>query len=176
LRQLLEEIPSNSPEDIADHRQRIEELQDRCVHTIKWVENGGGNKLDCWTYVLGIPSGIVNSTDPNILREFFNSEILKLLKVVPNSLDGSLVVYLSGDEPKHIGMMNSGRVVSKWGKNPVYNHKLLEMPTAYGDETRYYQKPTEQFITDRFIAFVRSHKRYCDCKGVFEEWVKVCGY
>ncbi len=176
LRQLLDEIPSKSHEDIAYHRQRIEELWDRCVHTIKWVEDGGGNKLDCWTYVLGIPSGIPNATDPNILKEFFNSEILKLLKVVPNSLDGSLVVYFCGDVPEHIGVMRGRRVVSKWGRNPVYNHGLFEVPAEYGDEIRYYQKPPEQFITTGFIEFVRSHERYVDCKEAFEEVVKECGY
>jgi len=176
LRQLLDEISGKSHEDITRHRQCIEALQAQCAHTIKWGEDGGGNKLDCWTYALGIPSCIPNATDPNILEEFFNSEVLKLLKEVPNSLDGGLVVYFCGDVPEHIGVMRGGRVVSKWGKNPVYNHGLFEVPAEYGDEVRYYQKPPEQFITTRFIEFVRSHERYVDCKEAFEEWVKGCGY
>jgi len=90
LRQLLDKIPSRSHEDIACHRQRIEVLRAQCAHTIKWVDDGGGNKLDCWAYALGIPSDIPNATDPNILEEFFNSEVLKLLKVVPNSLNGKM--------------------------------------------------------------------------------------
>ena len=176
MRQLLDEIPSKSHGGIAYHRQRIEELRGRCVHTIKWVEDGGGNKLDCWTYALGIPSDIPNATDPNILEEFFKSEVLKLLDVVPSSLDGGLVVYFCGDVPKHIGVIHGGRVVSKWGKSPIYDHGLHEVPANYGDKVRYYRKPPEQSITTRFIAFVRSHERYADCKEAFEECVKECGY
>ena len=46
----------------------------------------------------------------------------------------------------------------------------------YGDDIRYYQKPSEQFITKSFIEFVRSHERYIDCKEVFEGRVKESGY
>ena len=119
---------------------------------------------------------LLNATDRNIFVEFFNTRILKLLKEVPNPIDGGLVVYLSGDEPKHIGMMNDGRVVSKWGKDPVYNHGILEVPLGYGNEIRYYQKPPNQLITTQFIEFVRSHERYLDCRDAFEECVKECGY
>ncbi len=116
------------------------------------------------------------TTDRHILVEFFNSEVLNLLLLVPKSLDGGLVVYLYGDEPRHIGVMDGWRVFSKWGKSPVYNHGLFEVPAMYGDETRYYQKPPQQFITKRFIAFVRLHERYPDCKEAFEGCVKECGY
>jgi len=176
LRQLLGDIPSKSHEDITHHRQRIEALQAQCDHSIKWVEDGGGHKSDCWAYALGIPSKILNATDRNILADFFNSQVLNLLEAAPNSLDGGLVVYFCGNKPKHIGVMRGMRVVSKWEKNPVYNHEILEVLPGYGGEIRYYQKPPDQLITTQFIAFVRSHERYVDCREAFEECVKECGY
>ena len=95
---------------------------------------------------------------------------------IPAGQDGQPVVYFCGNKPKHIGVMRGMRVVSKWGKTPVYNHEILEVLPGYGDEIPYYQKPPDQLITTQFIAFVRSHERYVDCREAFEEWVKECGY
>ena len=176
LRKLLDAIPSKSSNDIALHSKHVEDLRKQCAHSIKCVEDAGGNRSDCFSYALEIPSKILIATDRIILVEFFSSPILKLLKESRKSIDGGLVVYFSDDKPKHIGVISNGRVVSKWGKNPAYNHALLEVPTAYGDKIRYYQKPPDRLITTSFIEFVRSHERYLDCKGAFEEWVDECGY
>ena len=176
LRQLLDEIPNKSYEDATRHRQRIGELRTRCVHTITWVKDAGLNKSDCPAYALGIPSKILIAPDRIILVEFFNSKLIQILETVPNPLDSGLVLYLCDDVPQHIGVMHGERVISKWAKSPVYNHGLLEVPASYGNEIRYCKKPPEQLITNQFIGFVRSHKRYIDCKEVFEVWVRECGY
>ena len=176
LRQLLDEIPNKSYDDTTRHRQRIEDLCNQCVHTITWVEDAGFNKSDCFAYALGIPSKILVVPSQIILEEFFNSKLLQILETVPNPRDGGLVLYLRDGVPQHIGVMRGERVISKWGKNPVYDHELLEVPAGWGDDTRYYKKPSEQVITKSFIEFVRSHERYRDCKETFEERVKKCGY
>lgn len=173
---MLDEIPNLSPEDFTLDQQRIEELRTRCVHTIKWVEDAGLNKSDCFAYALGIPSKLLAVPDRIILVKFFNSKLIQILEVVPNPLEGGLVLYLSDGVPQHIGVMRGERVISKWGKNPVYNHELLDLPASYGNDIRYFKKPPERLITNHFIGFVRSHERYIDCKDVFEERVVDCGY
>ena len=67
------------------------------------------------------------------------------------------------------------RVISKWGKNPAYEHDMFEVPASYGDEYELFKRPPIGYITSKFIEFVRRHARYVDVKDEFEEFVIECG-
>ncbi len=174
LRHRLDEF-----KDITHHRRDVEALRAEYSHTIDWVETGDAGS-DCLAYALGIPSQLLNLVGAFkcILKQFFDSVLLELLIEIQESevTDGSLIFYFSSGELTHAGKRTAdGQVISKWGKNPVYKHDRLEVPAKYGDKIRFYQRPSERFITRKFIDFVRSHPRYIDLKEPFEESVTDCG-
>ena len=180
LRQRLDEINGRSPEDIALHRKSVEALTGACSHSITYIEDGGGDKSDCMVHGLGIPLDLVHTTAafPNIPREFFTLALPRLLKQMPASeVSGErFVLYFRDGETKHVGLMHRNRVVSKWGKNPVYEHDISEVPASYGDEYEVLKQPSVRYITNKFIEFVRRHSRYVDIRDIFEESVIGCGY
>jgi hypothetical protein len=68
---------------------------------------------------------------------------------------GNLVCYFSGREWRHIGVLvNSERVLSKWGTYPLYEHGLAEVSEDYGDRVRFYRRPSSSQALARFIDFV----------------------
>ena len=67
MRQELDQIGGNVPEDIAVHRQRIEALHVTWSHSIKYAETRPGDRSDCMVHALEIPIGLVNvATTMNI--------------------------------------------------------------------------------------------------------------
>ena len=103
---------------------------------------------------------------PGFLKEIEESE----------GFEGHVVLYFRDGETKHVGRMQGDRVISKWGKNPVYEHAIPEVPASYGDEYEIFKRPSASYITNKFIEFVRRHPRYVDIGEVFEEFVADCGY
>ena len=74
-------------------------------------------------------------------------------------------------KPKHAGILKSDRVTSKWGKNPVYEHGMMEVPASYGYDLRYYIRPYSCETTGAFINYVRNHEQYVNVRELFEEEV-----
>ena len=155
LRQRLDGIAGRSPRDIDFHHERIEALN------------------------APMPADLVNvaATFPDILDEFFGVALSSLLEQAPDSqLEQCLIVYFKDNKAKHIGRVTGNRVISKWGKNPIYEHSLFEIAESYGDEYELFKQPSVHYITGKFIDFVRHHPRYIDIRDVFEEVVIECGY
>jgi len=48
------------------------------------------------------------------------------------------------------------RVVSKWGEMAVFEHGLDEVPSGYGDNVRFFEKPEPQKALGLFLAYARS--------------------
>ena len=91
--------------------------------------------------------------------------------------EGRVVLHSHHHKMKHIGRVVQGmRIVSKWGKNPVYEHDLCEVPASYGDEYEFLKQPSVRHISIEFIEFVICYCRYIDIKERFEERVTDCGY
>ena|SRR3989338_5466013 len=180
LRQRLDEISGSSPEDIALHQGRVKTLSAPCPHSIKYIEDGGGDRSDCMVYALEIPLDLVVTTAifPNILHEFFTLALSRLLEQMPASevSEGHVVLYFKDGETKHVGRIQGNRVSSKWGKNPVYKHDISEVPASYGDEYEVLKQPSVRYITNKFIEFARRHPRYVDISDIFDESVIKCGY
>jgi hypothetical protein len=131
-------------------------------------------------YALKIPSQLINiaATFNNILEGFWLT-LPKLLGDIPESKlsKGRIVLYFSDGKMKHVGrIVQRTRVVSKWGKNPVYEHDLCEVPASFGDEFELFQQPSDRFITTKFVEFVRHHCRYVDIRESFEEFISESGY
>mgnify|MGYP001571175814 CR=1 FL=1 len=131
-------------------------------------------------YALEIPIELVviAATLDNILVEFFTLALPRLLEQIPHSeaSQGLVVLYFKDGETKHVGRLQGNRVLSKWGKNPVYEHDIFEVPASFGDEYEFFKQPSVRYITNKFIEFVRHHSRYVDIGEIFEESIIECGY
>lgn len=179
LRQRLEEIAGCSRQDIGSHPNRVEVLNATLPHTIKFIDEGGGDRSDCMMYVLEIPPDLVNivATFPSILDEFFGEALTPLLEQAQDSeANQRIIIYFKDDKAKHIGRVTGNRVISKWGKNPVYGHGVFEVPKSYGDEYELFKRPSVPYITKKVIEFIRCHPRYIDIRDAFEDAVIECGY
>ena len=180
LRHHLDEIAGNTTEELHLHRQRVENLRVENAHTIKYVDEGGGARSDCVEYALEIPGALINiaATFNAILDDFWMA-LPEILRKMPQSelSGGHVVLYFDDGKMKHVGRVVQGtRIVSKWGKNPVYDHDLCQVPASYGDEYEFFKQPSVRHITTEFIEFVRHHCRYIDIKDTFEEFVTEYGY
>lgn len=180
LRHRLDEIAGCTTEEIDLHRERVENLSAGYAHSIKYVDEGGPAKSDCVEYTLNIPSDLTNiaATFNSILDGFWMA-LPEVLGKIPESemSEGRVVLYFDHGKTKHVGRVVQGtRVVSKWGKNPVYEHDLCEVPASYGDEYEFFKQPSVRHITIEFIEFVRHHCRYIDIKETLEEFVTDYGY
>ena len=172
LRRKLDQIQD---EDITVHRQRVEALNLTSRHSIKYVESPCHRLMECMTYTLRVPIGLVNvAATFDIQLDFINLALPKLLREIPEAenSDGQIVLYFGDGETKHIGLVHGNRIISKWGKNPVYEHGIAEVPASYGDEYGIFNRPSATYITKKFIEFVRQHYRYVDISETFEGFVR----
>lgn len=179
LRQRLDEIDGSTAEEIALHRERVEDLRSEYDHSIRYLDAGCA-RTDCVEYALNIPSDLINiAATFNSILEGFWLTLPKRLGEIPESevSNGRVVLYFADGKMKHVGRIVQGtRVVSKWGKNPIYEHDLCEVPTSYGDEFEFFEQPSDYYVTSRFIDFVRHHCRYVDIRETFEEFVSELDY
>ena len=180
LRQRLDEIAGSTTEDIALHHKRVEQLSIEYAHSIKYIDEGGGAITDCVEYALNIPSDLISivATFNNILDAFWLT-LPKLLGELPESevSKGRVILYFAQGKMKHVGRIVQGtRVVSKWGKNPIYEHDICEVPASYGGEFEFFEQPSVRHIAIKFIEFVRNHCRYVDIREPFEERVSELHY
>jgi hypothetical protein len=57
LRQGLDDIDGATNEDISQHRERVESVGH--FHSIQYIQNGGGARLDCLEYAFKIPTDLI---------------------------------------------------------------------------------------------------------------------
>ena len=68
--------------------------------------------------------------------------------------EGLLVSYFVGAEWKHVGVIAaSGRITSKWGTYPLYEHDVAEVSEEYGEEIKFYERPSPAEALSLFIKF-----------------------
>ena len=142
LRDRLDEIAGCTTEEIDLHRQRVEKLGAAYAHSIKYVDKGSGARSDCVEYALNIPSALMNiAATFNAILDGFWLALPGILGKIPESemSEGRVVLYFDHGKMKHVGRLAQGtRIVSKWGKNPLYEHDLCEVPSSYGDEYEFF--------------------------------------
>jgi len=70
---------------------------------------------------------------------------------------GSLVMYFSGSDWKHIGIVTGpNRATSQWGTYPIYEHDLCELPASYVNLMRFFDEPPPARALSDFLDYARS--------------------
>jgi hypothetical protein len=141
------------------HRSKIEEVRRSHRHTVTYCNeqpNGGV----CLPYALGL-IGEQAYEDIAIVAEvlalpgvflgtdFANWLLGGRLIEMDQEREGALVLYFKYDVWTHAGrVVQPGRVQSKWGTFPVYQHGTWEVPCRYGDWVRYFEMPPRSLFQE----------------------------
>jgi hypothetical protein len=161
LRKMLEAL-EGVPE--GEHRQEVENLALH-GHAIKFVRLEEGD-LTCAPYALGLS---YNRTYWSLHHWAILGEIAPILWAGPEFMAwllegqlqemgepraGCLVCYFFNSKWKHVGVIcPNGRVISKWGRFPRYEHALDEVGEKYGDEVRFFERPSPEDALAFFLEF-----------------------
>jgi hypothetical protein len=144
------------------HRNMIAEAARTHPHTIKYrsLEEQG----TCATFALGLTGNAVYQfVASGYARKIFAGKafmqwLLKNhLREIKLPVRGCLALYFSGEEWQHVGVVSApGRIVSKWGTYPVYDHPALEVPARYGNVLRYFEMPDTADTLRLFLEFAKT--------------------
>ena len=155
LRQVLKQENLDSDE----HLKEIERLQTLHSHTIRFIAKR--RDQTCAVYAFSLTDEPTYRAVAGIFnvyagKDFMSWAIGNHLREIADPMEGCFVCYFSGADWKHMGVMAArGRVVSKWGTYPLYEHALAEVSIEYGDQVRFYVRPSAQEALDLFIEFAR---------------------
>jgi len=130
--------------------ESVARLNQTHPHDIRLAELGTArDERNCFMFALGInPDAIRDmvlfSIHPGsaFVAALIADEVLPFRSTdLASAEDGDVVVYFRDGQPRHAGVLRSGRVISKWGAGPtsIWDHSLLEVPEAYGDEIKIYR-------------------------------------
>ena len=162
LMKITEDAPSH------EHPAHIEHLRSETNHSIVVVESehpierytcavhafhltGNATYEEVASYGLGLT--FAGSDFINFLLEYQ----LLTLRVESCILPNDLVIYFDNGIFRHIGRMKTNhRVLSKWGTGCLYEHRVWEVPSTYGEEVRYFIGPDEDSSADLFIQYAQS--------------------
>ena len=150
------------------HAEELERLRQKYGHSIELVSQAcpRTNDRNCYEYALGIDaeiSGWVGGElkwDQDTGRRFMTEYILPSLQEVrgEDAKDSDLIVYFDGEQPTHAGLMETERVISKWGRpGHVYKHRILEVRSTYGTHTKLYKKMDPKKATQKYLEWARIH-------------------
>ncbi|MGA7328743.1 MAG: hypothetical protein WBX25_30735 [Rhodomicrobium sp.] len=162
LRKALEALESVP---IGQHQAKVEKLAELHSHSIQFVSYKPGD-LTCAAYTLGLAYNRTyrslacwasrGEIDPSVLAgSAFMIWILDAcLLEISEPRAGCLVCYFADGMWKRIGVISADRrVTSKWGTFPVYEHALAEVQKSYGDEVRFFERPSPQDALALFLQF-----------------------
>ncbi|OGW49798.1 MAG: hypothetical protein A2Z50_05795 [Nitrospirae bacterium RBG_19FT_COMBO_42_15] len=80
------------------------------------------------------------------------------LAEVPQGNAGDLVFYFVNGQFKHVGIVGDRwRIISKWGIGHLYEHEVLEVPSSYGDEVRFYCALPYANAYNYFVVFAEEN-------------------
>jgi hypothetical protein len=68
---------------------------------------------------------------------------------------GDVVVYRNDDQICHAGIVQDGRIVSKWGGGHVWRHGLFEVPSSYGRGAQFFKALPAGVALAVFEIYVR---------------------
>lgn len=146
LRKKLDEITNGLPSRQPD---LINKLKSQYEHGISLISNPSfiDSTEDCFVYVFKekIPIDIRNKIryliqeSPHIFEDMMHELISKgflSLHDQPEK-DDKIVVYFKEGLPKHFGLIDNDKIISKWGIVHVWKHGLWEVPLSYGGIAKY---------------------------------------
>jgi hypothetical protein len=138
------------------HRLKVEEVRFSHPHTVSWIDEQPGDGL-CLPYALdllgdpaytSIVNGVIGLPGTFVGTDFANW-LLDGRLTSSEPCAGALVLYFKKDIWAHAGkLVEHGRVRSKWGQFPVYEHATWEVPCRYGDEVRYFEMPPRSIFEE----------------------------
>ncbi len=156
------------------HRQTVETLRELYPHTIRFL--GSRRDETCVLYALNLTDdltyrSIARTWDVFAGREFMTSVDGKL-KEADRAREGHLISYYRDREWRHIGVITgAGRVTSKWGTYPCYEHAPAEVTEEYGDEVRFFERPSAKEALALFLGFAReSGLSESDIAAALTQW------
>lgn len=145
------------------HRDTIERLREGSQHTIRFRESRFDGS--CMTYALRLDTQeqyrrVALAFEPPVFAgKDFADWLVEQIDEQERPSMGALACYFKGDTWRHVGTIDDidgPRVVSKWGEMAVFDHGLDEVPTGYGDNVRFFEKPDPKRALDLFLNYAQS--------------------
>lgn len=153
--------------DPKEFSRRLELLRREYGHSIKIIELARDmlRTFNCYAYALGIwksdefqrraagnrsEIALVNSSVIQRMLDNNDLEPRNVGAVIP----GDMLLYFNESGVKHgaayLGRDN-GRIVvrSKWGPDELFEHEIWEVPASYGDQVKFFKKPTLELCLSR---------------------------
>jgi hypothetical protein len=166
-RKKLEELtkyPKNSQEEVEKNIKEIEKLGPR------FEKNKFEPQVNCHGYALGLDKSEYYINTAKDGKRWANSEFIKYLldekrlKELKNPEENCLVLYFDEEGPKHSGIVKFDSennhtnspfyIQSKWGTyENLVKHALLDVPSSYGNEVKYYVRPKLGDVVNYFKEY-----------------------
>lgn len=127
------------------HSSIVAELTGTYSHRIEY--RGLNEEGNCATFALGLTENAIDLSVASrgarhtiVGRDFIEWLIRNHLSELEKPVPGSLALYFHEQVWQHIGVVAAhGRIVSQWGRYPIYEHDVFEVPTGYGNNVRYFK-------------------------------------
>jgi hypothetical protein len=143
------------------HRKAIEDVARTHAHSV--VYRSLVEESTCATHAFGLSKdatyrAVASSFGRKIFAgRAFMEWLLGTLREIDQPSPGCLALYFSGEIWQHVGVVSSsGRVVSQWGTFPVYEHRVFEIPSRYGDVVRYFEMPSRAETLRLFLEYAKT--------------------
>jgi hypothetical protein len=146
-------------ETISRHCDLVRGLKSKFKHTIQCLERPGDGT--CATYALNLLEAyrpLVKELQDFGIRP--GSEFMRWLvdgdrlTEMPAIREDALVCYFREGAWQHVGIaIAGGRVGSKWGTYAVFEHRLSEVPANYGDDIRFFVRPSARASAGLLFEF-----------------------
>lgn len=121
---------------------------------------------NCFIYILGLHE------NPNVLQEtngfIYDSFLQHLIKIgelerTDSPVNGDYIVYQDlenyPDSLTHIGVLDGGKVVSKWAWGPLVKHDLWDVPAEYGNDVFYVKAIAKDQAESLFNQYKGANKK-----------------
>ncbi|MCH8888811.1 hypothetical protein IID26_00065 [Patescibacteria group bacterium] len=123
------------------------------------------NNYNCFIHTLGLSKdvGIIKNSGGFIYDTFFQKLIdKKALIPTDHPKNGDYILYRDSqnypDKITHSGVLDNGKVVSKWAWGPLLCHDVFDVPASYGDEISYIKAVDHKKARDLYWKYKKFNK------------------
>jgi hypothetical protein len=146
---------------VGEHTARVEAIRSEYAHTILLKQES--TDLTCVPYAVELASSpVYRAIAADFDREVFAGSnfvewlLNNRLCEVSHPSAGVLALYFSDGIWRHAGFVtDANRIKSKWGTFPLYDHDFWEVPISYGDELRFFKRPSPEGALVLFLDYCR---------------------
>lgn len=166
LRERLHWITENA--ELKDRWAHIEGLRTETGHSIELVKSEHNiERYTCCVHAFHLVEdptyrdiagfGLGRTFAGAKFIEFLLSNQLLAERQEDQARSDDLIMYFDDDHFKHVGkVINSGRILSKWGAGNLYAHDVWEIPVNYGGVVRFFDGPNDNQSLELFLKFAQS--------------------